>query len=114
VVRPARHGRRDDARTFYAEPFGWLISPDDDRTRYASWITNDGGPWAGISAADNGRPSRAWVPYVVVEDVSKTRDDATSLGAKVVQDVTEGPGGTSVLLEDPTGALLAVFVPADH
>jgi uncharacterized protein len=99
------------ARTFYAELFGWPISPDDGKTKYASWITNNEGPWAGITANDTDRSTGAWVPYVVVDDLSTARDRAKSLGAKVIQDATEGPGGTSVLLEDPNGALLAVFVP---
>lgn len=101
----------DAARAFYAELFGWPIIPDEGKTKYASWITNNEGPWAGITANDTDRATGAWVPYVVVDNLGKVRDRAKSLGAKVIQDATEGPGGTSVLLEDPNGALLAVFVP---
>jgi len=101
----------DAARTFYTELFGWPISLDEGVTKYASWITNSEGPWAGITANDTDRPTGAWVPYVVVDDLIKARNRAKDLGAKVIQDTTEGPGGTSVLLADPNGALLAVFVP---
>jgi hypothetical protein len=101
----------DAARTFYTELFGWPINSDDGMTKSASWITNNEGPWAGITANNTDRPTGAWVPYVVVDDLGKARDRAKGLGAKVIQDATEGPGGTSVLLADPNGALLAVFVP---
>jgi uncharacterized protein len=101
----------DAARVFYMELFGWQISPDDGKTQYTSWITTNEGPWAGIVANDTDRPTGAWVPYVVVNDLAKASDRAKSLEANVIQDATEGPGGTSVLLADPNGALLAVFVP---
>ncbi|MFR9752876.1 VOC family protein [Nocardia sp. 004] len=97
------------ASGFYADLLGWPISPDDGATKYDSWIGGDGGPWAAI--AGNPTQNAAWVPYVAVDDITNARDRAESLGAKIIQEPTEGPGGTSVLLTDPNGALFALFVP---
>lgn len=110
MVRPARHRRR--RRPYLLRGDVWLADrPDDGKTNYASWITNNEDPWAGIIADDTDRPTGTWVPYVVVDDLGKASGRAINLGAKVIRDIIEGPGGTSVLLADPTGALLAVFVP---
>jgi hypothetical protein len=53
-----------------------------------------------------------WVPYILVDDVAASTEKARSLGAKVLQNVTEIPdiGWFSMLL-DPTGATFALFHP---
>ncbi len=74
------------ARRFYAELFGWPIRPDDGTTKYASWITNNEGPWAGVTDNNTNRPAGACVPYVVVDDLSAVRDRVERLGGKVIQE----------------------------
>jgi predicted enzyme related to lactoylglutathione lyase len=70
-------------------------------------MTDGEQPWAGIVPGDTGR----WVPYVVVDDLdSATR--ATALGGTVVRARTVGPAGTSVLVADPGGAVVALFTPS--
>jgi uncharacterized protein len=52
------------------------------------------------------------VPYVLVEDIGATTEKARSLGATILEDVTEIPdmGWFSMLL-DPTGAAFALWKP---
>jgi uncharacterized protein len=104
-------GNADAARTFNAELFGWPISPDDGETNYTNWIHTDEGPWAGIAANNTGREAGSWVPYVLVDNLTAARERPKELGPRVIQDATDGPGGTSVLPAHPEGALIAVFVP---
>ncbi|WP_051407458.1 VOC family protein [Nocardia sp. CNY236] len=94
---------------FYTDLLGWSIDPDDGASNYTSWISDETGRWAAIADEATRRPT--WVPYVAVENITDARDRAESLGATIVQEPTDGPGGTSVLLTDPQGALFALFVP---
>ncbi len=53
-----------------------------------------------------------WVPYVLVDDVAASTGKAKSLGATVLQDVTDIPDiGSFSMLLDPTGAAFALFRP---
>ena len=56
-----------------------------------------------------GAPS-AWLAYVEVADIKAATEKARSLGAKIMQDVTEvmGMGWLSILI-DPTGAVLGLW-----
>jgi hypothetical protein len=56
-----------------------------------------------------GEPS-AWIPYVLVDDIKAATAKATSLGAKLVRDITEvmGEGSFSILI-DPTGAVIGLW-----
>ena len=56
-----------------------------------------------------GAPS-AWLAYVEVADIAAATGKARSLGAKIMQDVTEvvGMGWMSILI-DPTGAVLGLW-----
>ena len=56
-----------------------------------------------------GAPS-AWLAYVEVDDIAAATQKARSLGAKIMQDVTEvmGMGWLSILI-DPTGAALGLW-----
>lgn len=100
----------EPVRSFYAELFGWPTAPADDAGGYRAWILDGEAPWAGVSEVDDATTGR-WLPYVQVDDLEAAKKKATSLGATVVQDATEGPAGTAVTLADPAGALVALFVP---
>ena len=98
------HG--EEVRTFYADPFGWTIGRGGGE--YLGWMTEGEQPWAGIAAGDAGR----WVPYVVVDGLDSATKQATALGGTVVRAKTAGPAGTSVLMADHGGAVVALFTPA--
>jgi uncharacterized protein len=54
----------------------------------------------------------SWVAYVNVDDVKASTSKATSLGAKVMKDVTDVPNaGSFSIITDPTGAMLGLWQP---
>lgn len=99
----------DRAREFYSGLFGWSAS--DGAGGYSTWFSDGGQPWAGVAQAGPAVPAGRWVPYVVVDDLDDATKRAVSLGATVVAEATQGPGGTSVTIVDPAGAHVALFVP---
>ena len=53
-----------------------------------------------------------WLAYVMVDDVAAMTGKARSLGAAVVNDVTEVKGaGSFSIIKDPTGAILGLWQP---
>ena len=99
----------DGVRDFYAGLFGWTGGPGAGS--YQAWITDGEQPWAGIAPADAETAGR-WIPYVVVDDLDAAAKQSVALGGSVIQDRTAGPAGTSVLVADPGGAVIALFTPA--
>jgi predicted enzyme related to lactoylglutathione lyase len=100
----------DKAKTFYGQLFDWKL---DD-------VPMGGGTYTMIKPGDGtgggmmkhpvpGAPS-AWLAYVLVDDVDAATKKAKSLGAQVMQDVTEvmGAGWMSIII-DPTGAPLGLW-----
>jgi predicted enzyme related to lactoylglutathione lyase len=100
----------DRVREFYAELFGWPIAPDSNPGPYNGLIMDGQQPWAAVVEATNASAGH-WVPYVKVDDLEKATTSATSLGGRIVADATDGPAGTAVLIADPAGALVALWVP---
>jgi predicted enzyme related to lactoylglutathione lyase len=95
--------------TFYRDLFGWTIGPG--MGDYEGWITDGDQPWAGILTGESGIPGR-WVPYVAVADLDAAVKQATTLGGTVVREKADGPAGSSVMVADPGGAVVALFTPA--
>jgi uncharacterized protein len=92
---------------FYAKLFGWTTGPAENAEPYRTWLVDDGRPWAGVVPSATG----SWLPYVAVDDLDAATERATALGGTVVRDRVEGPAGTSVVIADPGGARVALFVP---
>ena len=100
----------DAVREFYAALLGWPIGPDPNPGPYNGWIMDGEQPWAAVVQADDATAGR-WVPYVQVDDLDAAVTKAKALGARIVQDKTDGPAGTAVTIADPGGALVALWVP---
>jgi uncharacterized protein len=101
----------EKARKFYGELFDWKLEayPEMDYTIIDVGETGRGG---GIMKSPMPDAPPQWVPYVLVDDVGASTEKARSLGATVLQDVTEIPGiGWFSMLQDPTGAAFALFLP---
>jgi uncharacterized protein len=92
---------------FYRDLFGWNVGPG--MGDYEAWITDGQQPWAGVVRAEG---PGAWVPYVPVADLDAAVERAIALGGRVVRTQQDGPAASSVLVADPAGAVLALFVPA--
>ncbi len=99
------------AKSFYGALFGWQFQDMDmGPASIYSTFKPDNGPGGGMVSMPNG--NTAWLPYVGVEDIQASTDQARSLGAQVIHDVTEIPNvGWMSILVDPTGATIALFRP---
>lgn len=98
-----------ETRTFYNELLGWPISTAPSESGYESWLGRGSVPWAGIKAID--ATPGTWLPYVRVDDLEASRDRAVHLGGTPESDVITGPAGQSLVVSDPSGARIALFVP---
>jgi uncharacterized protein len=100
----------DKAKRFYGELFEWALEeyPDMNYT-----IINVGeGTGGGMMKSPMPDAAPQWVPYVLVEDVAASTEKAKSLGATVLEGVTEIPDmGWFSMLVDPTGAAFALWKP---
>jgi len=101
-------GNSDTVNDFYTKLLGWTIGPGIGD--YQGWITDGEQPWAGIVPTEATTAGR-WIPYLVVDDLDAAAKQATTLGGSVIRDKTTGPAGTSVLVTDPAGAVVALFTP---
>jgi len=100
------------AKTFYGKLFDWKMQ--DLPMPNGSYTMIDVGEGTGGGMMKKLMPESpsAWLPYVAVEDISTATQKAKSLGATVMQDVTEvmNMGWLSIII-DPTGAALGLWQP---
>ena len=98
------------AKTFYGSLFDWTLEdvPMGEVT-YTMIKVGKGVGGGMMQQMIPGAPS-SWLSYVEVQDIKASTRKAQSLGAKVMQDVTEvmGMGWLSVIA-DPTGAPLGLW-----
>jgi uncharacterized protein len=101
------------AKSFYGKLFDWKLEdvPMGDGTTYTMIGIGTGTGGGMTKQPVPGAPS-AWLAYVAVDDIEASTKKAESLGAKVMQPVTEvmGMGWLSVIV-DPTGAALGMWKP---
>jgi predicted enzyme related to lactoylglutathione lyase len=97
------------ARSFYSELFGWKFEElPVPGMQYASLDTG-GQPGGAMGDAE---VPPMWLTYVNVDDVTKSAERAAKLGAKVLTGKTEVKGmGWFAVIDDPTGARLALWEP---
>ena len=98
------------AKSFYGELFDWKLRdvpmPDGAYTLIEVGEGTGGGL---MKHPIPGAPS-TWLAYVLVDDVKVATAKAKSLGAAILEDVTEVPGmGWFSLISDPTGAALGLW-----
>jgi uncharacterized protein len=104
----------DGAIRFYTGLFGWEYEhvPLPDGGTY-TFLRRDGKDVAALSASREGQMT-AWLSYITVEDADAVVRRATELGATPFGepfDVLEA--GRMGLIQDPTGAVFAVWQPRD-
>jgi len=98
------------AKAFFGKLFDWQLDdmPLPDMT-YTMIRVGDGNGGGMMKNPIPNAPSM-WVPYVLVDDLKAASAKATSLGGKVMKDITEVPGaGAFVIISDPTGAMLGLW-----
>lgn len=104
-----RTGNLAKATQFYGRLFDWRLQETELPQGNYVMIQPGEGTGGGMTQCP-AEGSAQWLAYVQVEDMDDTLQRAKSLGATVLQDVTEVPdaGWYSVIL-DPTGAALGLW-----
>jgi uncharacterized protein len=100
------------AKAFYGKLFDWKLEDVPMGPMTYTMVGVGQGTGGGITQHPvSGAPS-AWLSYVQVDDIAAATQKAKSLGANVMQDVTEVPdmGWLSIII-DPTGAALGLWKP---
>lgn len=102
-----------EVRDFYREVVGWKSSPHDmgDYEDYNIHPPSTDEVIAGICHARgaNANVPPQWLMYVSVEDVDACAKRCTELGGKVVDGPREMGGSRFAVIQDPAGAVLALF-----
>ena len=91
------------ASSFYEDLLGWKRAPQAPPGIAAFGEGEQ--PWGGMVPAD-ALPG-GWLPYVKVDDLNASAEQAVVLGAAILQERTRGPAGDYVVVRDPGGGSLA-------
>ncbi len=99
------------ALAFYGKVFGWTSKETDmgEAGAYQHLSRAGGKPAGGITKKRMDGPN-AWLSYVAVDDVDASVKRAARLRGTVLAPATSVPGiGRFAVLQDPTGAVFAIF-----
>ena len=106
----------DDAaslKDFYREVVGWTVGEFDmgGYSDYVMQTPQDDEGVAGVCHARGGNTGlpKSWLIYIVVEDLDRSLDRTRQLGGKALSPIRSGGGGRFAVIEDPTGAILALY-----
>jgi predicted enzyme related to lactoylglutathione lyase len=98
------------AKAFYGAVFGW--EGNADANGYVTYAVN-GRIQAGMIQMDENFPDNIpanWMPYIMVDDVQATADQAAALGGTVVMPPhAAGEMGTFTVIRDPQGAVFTAM-----
>jgi uncharacterized protein len=100
----------EKAKAFYGKLFEWTLEDIPMGAGAYTLIKVGKGTGGGIMKHPMPGAPSAWLAYVEVGDIAEATGKARSLGATIIQDVTEvmGMGWLSILI-DPTGAALGLW-----
>jgi uncharacterized protein len=105
----------DKVKPFYAKLFDWELQdmPAGDM-EYTMIKVGEGTGGGLMKNPIPGAPS-TWVPYILVDDLASATKKATSLGGKLMKDVTEIEGmGSFTIVTDPAGAPIGLWEMAER
>jgi uncharacterized protein len=105
------------SKAFYGGLFGWTghTAEQPEAGGYTLFHNADGKEVAGAGPLQNPGQPTAWTTYIAVEDADATTKAATDAGGTVLMppmDVMDQ--GRMAILQDPTGAAIAVWQPRAH
>ncbi|MBI5432921.1 MAG: VOC family protein [Planctomycetes bacterium] len=103
----------DIVRDFYAQVVGWKVEPIDmgGYSDYCMVPPQGSAPEAGVChkrGANAAVPSQ-WLMYVIVANLDASLASCKALGGKQLTDVRAMGDGLFSVIEDPAGAVLALF-----
>jgi len=98
------------AAKFYGALFGWTGKVGEgDPMKYWHWM-NAGKDVGGMMTLQQPGVPPHWIGYIEVPDVEGSTKKAAALKGKVLMDVMDVPRvGKFSFVQDPTGAVLALF-----
>jgi hypothetical protein len=97
---------QDRTRRFYGELFGWTVTDSPG----GALFTDTDGPWGGLTPlADQDSRRPQWIPYAPVSDLADALRKAVELGATVVRERVDLPQGSVAVIDDPSGATMALW-----
>ena len=105
------------AQSFYTELIGWTTKEgtagDQPYTEWVSGETHIGGVMQLAEEAKQMGAPPHWLGYVAVPSVDETQQQAEGLGGKTFVGPMDIPGvGRFAVIQDPQGAVLAIFTSA--
>lgn len=103
------------AKNFYGNVFDWKFSEHSMGDQVYTMIKRNDKEFAGIWAIPKNRAYPAaprWVTYLLVENLEQSLNKAIKYGASIIQPSTKaGEYGIFAIIQDPTGADLALWQP---
>ena len=97
------------ARVFYDELCGWR--PEQVEAGDGAYLALELGRGLGGGIVECGTGHSLWLPYVEVPDVFDATERAQALGAAVLLEPREGPGGWRSVVASPAGGEIAFWQP---
>ncbi len=103
----------DAIKDFYESVIGWDVEPIDmgGHSDYCMNQKNTNLPMAGVchkKGTNKDLPSQ-WLIYITVEDLDDSIDRCQKLGGKILTKIKHSADGRYVVIEDPSGAVCALF-----
>ena len=97
------------AGKFYADLFGWKISPMPEMN-YTMFEAGDGDEYGGFPQVSEDNPAGQVLVYIHSDDIEADLKKVEKLGGKVLHPKAEIPGmGWFGVFQDPTGNVLALY-----
>jgi predicted enzyme related to lactoylglutathione lyase len=97
------------ARAFYAGLCGWPA--ERIQTARGSYLALELGGTLGGGIVECGVKRARWLPYVEVAEIDRATERGRALGALVLLESREGPGGWRSVLSTPTAGEVALWQP---
>ena len=109
----------DKCIDFYQNVFGWTFqqsAASSDGMDYREFDTGEGHPAGGLYQINpewfgGTPPPPHFMIYIAVDDVDAAAEKAAQLGANVHKTMDIPNVGRMSIIEDPTGAMFATFMP---
>jgi uncharacterized protein len=101
----------EKSKSFYQSLFSWGLHEHDMGGGMSYTVIEVGeGTGGGMMRHPVAGAPSMWLAYVLVDDVEAATQQAQSLGATVMREVTEVPNtGRFSIITDPTGAMLGLW-----
>ena len=104
-----------EVRDFYCQVVGWTYT-DHDMEEYNDFNINLPGTAETVAGICHARGTNAnippqWLVYISVADVAESARRCEELGGKVIDGPRTMGGATFCVIQDPAGAIAALFGP---